>query len=457
MNNRNSRPDDTAPGKPDELRRATSEPDPDDWSQLWEQPGLRLALSARDVGTVYTALKQAGVSQRQIAQRIGQAQPEVSAILNGRQVRDVRLLERICDRLAIPRPYMRLLDETPGQDDTYSEKVTVADPAEEVEVLRRDLLAQGAIALVGAPVLGALLGADTAGPGPGRLPSRVGMADVAEIATTTEQLRDAARTHGGQARAITAAAREYTRLRQVPAASEKVTVALDSHLAELTELAGWCWHDSGDDQTARWQFHKAAQLAREAGDQARLASVLYLAGVIDSVRDRPDDALKTHQIALEILQSARCRDQEKIAWMHQGVAFDLAVMGHHDQATEQLARARDGWAPTSQYERADMDYGTALIQLECGHLDVAEALVAGVNGGGRHRPVGVLAGVLRATIHVRAGEPRGLAMANEAIRAVAPLRSVRARQKLVPLIQALESRPGSDAKDLARTARKLAA
>ncbi|MFN2495671.1 MAG: hypothetical protein ABR608_07170, partial [Pseudonocardiaceae bacterium] len=261
---------------------------------------------------------------------------------------------------------------------------------------------------------------------------------------------------GGQARAVTATAIEYGRLRQVPPASDAVVAALGSRLAELTELAGWCWHDTGHDQTARWRYRQATQLAREAGDQTRVASVLRFAGIIDAARDRPDDALKVQQIGLEILQRAKA-DPEGIAWMHGSMAYDFAVMGRPDQAAEHLARARDGWGPTNPYERADMDYLSALVQVECGRLDVAEALVARVNGGGRHRPVGVMAAVLRATIHVQTGEPRGLAMANEAIRAVAPLRSVRARQKLVPLVVALESRPSSDAQALARTARHLAA
>ena len=76
---------------------------------------------------------------------------------------------------------------------------------------------------------------------------------------------------------------------------------------------------------------------------------------------------------------------------------------------------------------------------------------------GEHRPVGVFAGVLRATIYVQAGEPRGLGMAKSAIDSVAPLHSVRARERLIPLAEVLESRPGSDHQQLARMARQVAA
>lgn len=129
----------------------------------------------------------------------------------------------------------------------------------------------------------------------------------------------------------------------------------------------------------------------------------------------------------------------------------------HDNAVQQLARAQGGWRPANDFERADMAYQTALVHRELGNLEAAERFASTVNGGGRHRPVGVFASVLRATIYVQAGEPRGALMAKSAIDAVAPLYSVRARERLQPLITALEGRPRSDHRDLARTARHVAA
>ena len=65
------------------------------------------------------------------------------------------------------------------------------------EMLRRDVLAAGSVALFGAPVLSAPLN-PPAVPGDIPLPSQLGMTHVAEIRTTTEQLRTAARLQGGQ-------------------------------------------------------------------------------------------------------------------------------------------------------------------------------------------------------------------------------------------------------------------
>jgi hypothetical protein len=75
-----------------------------------------------------------------------------------------------------------------------------------------------------------------------------------------------------------------------------------------------------------------------------------------------------------------------------------------------------------------------------------------------HRRGRTLAELTLAEAHVRAGEPRGLILAPQAITAVSTLQSVAARrQRLVPLVTALEARPGNDAKEIARIAHQVAA
>jgi len=66
---------------------------------LWEPPAMRAALRDRDIGAVYRMLCDAGIGQRQIAERTGQAQSEVSEICNGRQVIVYDVLTRIADGL----------------------------------------------------------------------------------------------------------------------------------------------------------------------------------------------------------------------------------------------------------------------------------------------------------------------------------------------------------------------
>jgi transcriptional regulator with XRE-family HTH domain len=74
----------------------------------WERPDLRAALAVRDIGAVYRALADLGVSQRRIAALTGQSQSEVSEILSGRRVIAYEVLERIAEGLGIPREMIGL-------------------------------------------------------------------------------------------------------------------------------------------------------------------------------------------------------------------------------------------------------------------------------------------------------------------------------------------------------------
>ena len=261
---------------------------------LYRRDDVRPVLAERDIAALYRLLKDdAKLTQRQIAELTGQSQSEVSEILKGRRVRDVTVLERICDGLGIPRKLMGL---SYGDSTAYRGEVTVVSGEVGEDVQRRDALAVGFLATFGSvPSFVALLDRSAA-PRDIPLPSRLGASDVAEIKNTTEQLRSAARLQGGQARAASATATYYRRLTAVPAA-EQVTRSLGSALAELDELAGWCCHDAGLDRHARWHYRTAADLARRVGDDYRVASALRCAGLVDTRRDRPNDAMKLYQIA----------------------------------------------------------------------------------------------------------------------------------------------------------------
>ena len=421
--------------------------------EVWERPEMRTVLAQRDIGRVYKLLKQDGISQREISRRTGQSQSEVSEIIQGRQVRDVTVLERIADGLGVPRPFMRLLEHAPD-DGAYPEREEAqSGTALEVtdDMLRRDALALGSLAAFGQVIVGTLVG-KIAHPGGGPLPSRLGMTDVAEIAEQTEWLRTAARATGGQARNAVAVAAHFRQHTQVPA-TEAVAKSLGSELAELHELAGWCCFDSGLYRHAIWHYRAAVDLAHRVGDDYRVASALRYAGLVEQWSGQLNDAMKYYQMASFRLG---IQDPDLSAWLHAVSAGALVDMGH-EQAPDYLAKARDGWQATEASERADQNYQSALVYARLGRLDLAEQLTASINGAGRHRPVGAFANVLRATLHVQTGEPRGLLMAKSAIDAVAPLRSVRARQRLQPLAAALETRSGSDAEQLSRMARQVAA
>ncbi|MGQ0778650.1 MAG: helix-turn-helix domain-containing protein [Pseudonocardiales bacterium] len=73
-------------------------------------PEVRGMLAALDIGGLYVLLGQGGgLSQREIVQRTGQSQSEVSDIVSGRRrVENYALLRRIVGGLVIPPEFMGL-------------------------------------------------------------------------------------------------------------------------------------------------------------------------------------------------------------------------------------------------------------------------------------------------------------------------------------------------------------
>jgi transcriptional regulator with XRE-family HTH domain len=172
---------------------------------FFEDDGVRAALAARDVGTLYRVLQRLGVTQREIARLTGQSQSEVCEILKGRTVRDVWVLERITDGLGIPRARMGL---------SYGEQEPEALLAgEEVDeaVKRRAVLATSSAVVLGEAFLGLDELTELALPTGQALPSRLEMSHVHAVRAVTEQLRGVARYYGGQADIISATATFYTR------------------------------------------------------------------------------------------------------------------------------------------------------------------------------------------------------------------------------------------------------
>ncbi|HYZ08487.1 MAG TPA: helix-turn-helix transcriptional regulator [Pseudonocardiaceae bacterium] len=426
---------------------------------LYRRDDVRRILIERDIAALYRVLKDAGLTQRRIAVLTGQSQSEVSEILKGRRVRDVTVLERICDGLGIERGSMRL-GSADAEHSAYAREDEAAWKAVTDEMRRRALLAAaGAAALSGHPLLGELV--NLPAPPEAPLPSRLGMADVVEIERLTRHLRDLARERGGQADLVRAVADQSMRLRAVPA-PEPVAARLGSALTELAVLAGWCCADSGQDGSAWHYFQQAVELAGKVRDVFQVSSTLRYAGAIEREHGRPDDAVKLFQLGQITLLGAPGDDpriEVVAAWLAGESALALADMGH-EQAPTALARARDGWEAPDSFERSGMDELTARIYLNLGRLDVAESYAAGAvrAWGSGERRNGVLADITLATIRVRAGEPNGLRLAKGAIDGAGLLRSVRARKRwLEPLADALDARPGSDAQELARTARQVAA
>ncbi len=420
---------------------------------------VRAALAARDVGALYRLLKQSGVSQRRIAELTNQSPSEVSEILQGRQVRDVRVLERIATGIGVPRAWMGL---------SYGEEQPDTPSAEEgldEEMKRRALIAATTMAALGQAVQGLGEFTELALPTGAPLPSRLGMAHVHAVGAVTTQLRSVARCYGGQADLFGAAAQLYTRWMEVPA-PEATKAALATALTELHNQAGTWSYDSGLDGTGH--LTRALRLAAEAGDAYGIANAAWRAGATLFHDGYPDDALKSFQLGQFQLggfapATVRVDDPRVLtltAWLSHSCAGAYALLERPDQARRCLAEVHDGWAPPDAFERASADRSTAAIQLALGQLDSAEQFAASAvrTYSEGHRLGRIQAELLLAEVHVRAGEPQGLTLAHHAIDQANTLQSIAARRnRLVPLAAALEARPSTDTQELARIARQAAA
>ncbi|MGH3720666.1 MAG: helix-turn-helix domain-containing protein [Pseudonocardiaceae bacterium] len=418
-------------------------------------------LDARDVAGVFRLLRRVGVSQREIGARTGQSQSEVSEIVRGRQVRDVNVLERVCDGLEVPRGYMRLA----GGAGAYAGGG--ADVPEEVaeEMRRRVLLAAGLNVVAGqVPRLGGL--PVLPDPAPVPLPSRIDGIHVARVRNITRRLGAAGNPAITDPEVLSAATGWANRLLSVPGA-EPVERALKVAVAELHIEAGWAAFDAWRYDRMVRHFTAALVLAAEAKDTYLQATAMIHVGLAIREFGRPNDGLKMLQLGSLKARHIPLDEQRAVvvgsvgraavqAGAREEIANALAAMEDLDGAEVQMAQARELWSATPADFFGDLDRPAALLALRRGRLDVAESLaVASVRRWEGVSPVGHASSIIvLATVHVRAGEPGGLPLAHGAITAVSRLSSVRVRRKLEPLAVALEARPGRDAHDLARIARQ---
>ncbi|MGI9063605.1 MAG: helix-turn-helix domain-containing protein [Pseudonocardiaceae bacterium] len=444
-------------GRADQLIRWVSSPavniaaPPPIRPEVWEQPAMRTALAQRDIGRVYQLLTAAGISQHNIARLTRQSQSEVSEILSGRQVKQVDVLERICDGLGAERSWMRLADDSKhnayaGKDEALWEAVTE-------EMKRRYALALASMAVWGRPVLGELL--TLPAPADAPLPSRLVMADVEAVRDLTVRLRSLARLYGGQTDVLSHAAARCTRLLTVPAA-KPIQRALAVAVTELHTTAGYAGFDSQLDDVARHHWRIALDLGRDAPHWQVFA--IWTAGRLTDERGHPNDALKLHQLALLRGEDAAGNDPRLpviVRLVRADAALAYARLGHPELARGELTAAADGWAPGGRADQAMMDEARAAVAIELGDLNAAEPFAASalrLRAGSGYEREAALTAVTLAIIHVQAGEPDGSMLADRALSAVARLRSARARDRLGPLGEALTVRGGSTNLDLAQRA-----
>ncbi|MGH3822150.1 MAG: helix-turn-helix domain-containing protein [Pseudonocardiaceae bacterium] len=431
--------------------------------ELFAAAVMRAALAHRGISMVYRLLSRAGMTQRVIAELTGQLQSEVCEILRGRQVIAYDVLERIAAGLGVAREAMGL-----GYGSYAGAPAEELGEEAEADVLRRQfshLLALAGMAAFGTAIPG--VGELMAGAASPRLlldvPARIGAADVQVIRGYTASLGSAARTFGGQAGPATALAKWAQGYLQADA-TQATRRALLSALSQLHVIAAWCCHDAYAPRAAVHHFGQAVTLATQAGDPVAASYALRYAAVMVRERGEPNIALKLAQLAQVRLQDASPEDPRVMPLRAQLFATNglaLAEMSDSDftarQARSHLDRARDGYDPPGSHARASMDLAAAQLHLRLNSFDTAQAMAASaVRIFGADRREGILAEIISALLHVQAGDPNGLQMADSVISTTATLRSGIARANLIPLATTLEARSRPDHTELARRAHHIA-
>ncbi|MCA1604138.1 MAG: hypothetical protein LC775_01310 [Acidobacteria bacterium] len=240
-------------------------------------------------------------------------------------------------------------------------------------------------------------------------------------------------------------------------------------VSELHIHAGWAAFDSGLYNRAMFHYARGLEMATEAGDPYCETTALNFAGLATVEHGQPNDGLKMLQWAgfksrrippdepRAVVLGERSRTTLQACGQADS-ATALADLGEPEKANTALAKSRELWQPTRADPYGDLDRPAACLELKRGRLDSAEQFAAASvrrwEGGGQVSRI--QSAIVLATIHVRAGEPRGLKLAHSAITAAAGLTSIRARERLVPLVDTLDSRPSSGHRELARMARKVA-
>jgi transcriptional regulator with XRE-family HTH domain len=426
-------------------------------SSIFERTDMKRALARRDITTVYRLLVAHGVSQRYLAELVGQSQSEVSEIMSGRQVQSYDVMVRVADGLNVSRGAMGL---SYGGGDEGDGPTPVYDDLIDEDMRRRALLAAGAVALFGRPVLGEILELPQRPDSPTPLPDRLGLNDMRAMMGLTRTLEAEAKHYGGGYTVLSPVATRSERLLAVPA-DDAIKEGITTAVADLHNVAGWAAFDSHQDDAARYHFARAMTLGNE-GDGFHFVKAAYLAGVATAERGAYNDGLKMLQLGQMrlSLKGAGQRTDELKAWLGADTACVLAQMGHEKEARSTLVASREGWKAPNADDQADMDWLTALVEIHLNQTDSAQELVgASVQRwtDTHDRRQAVLGRITLAQLYVQTGDSRGIELAHRAIGEVRELRSVRARERLRPMVKAMDARPEPHYRELAALARRSVA
>ena len=244
-------------------------------------------------------------------------------------------------------------------------------------------------------------------------------------------------------------------------ASPDVHQQLRYAVSEAHRLAGWASGDVGLADHCRWHMHKALDFAQ--GDPARVAAVLASAADMEKHHGDSNTALKFFQLAETGIDPGE--DRQASAVLAGLTASAYLSLGHADVARRQVARSRELFADAdpecSQSFFAFYGPGHGLLAASSSKLANYDVARADIVQALRTRPsydvrCNALDTIVLATVALNAGETStGLPEARRALSLVSQVGSQRARDRLAPMIRALESRSDSTSRELAVHARRV--
>ncbi len=305
-----------------------------------EDPRLRASLAVQDVQALFRWLHARGWSQAQIGAATGQSQPEVSAILTGRQVQAHAVLLRIAQGLGIPPGYMRLGSCIACDGDGGPDASTYHLDGDDPMFRRQFLAAAGAIAAGGA--IDGVSRLFPSRPSPVRaVPARVGAAEVAQVRAATASLRALDYQHGhgtslDAARGLAGWAHGMLSSRQSRTTARELRISL----ADLHVLIAWGFNDGGRPTGARRHHIQALALAREADEPGMIGTILSDAARVSVDNGDPREGIKLAGFGL--LATAECDISPAIrAALHLEDAMARAHVADERGLLDALSRAGD--------------------------------------------------------------------------------------------------------------------
>ncbi len=414
---------------------------------LTDQTAKRV-LARRDITAVFRILRDAGVSQRDIARATGQRQSEVSEIISGRrQVQSIALFSQIADGLGVPPGWMGLA-YIPG----LGPEPAAPDEATTEDEFQSTMLLRAATLLYDKAVVGA------ADPirvkhAPTPVPCRIGSADIEQVVITTGRLGQLAYDHGGipMTAALTAHAQTSEALLGADM-REPVRQQLLIALADAHRVAGSVASCAGLRDLARQHFVRDMDCAGAAGDLLRAVGSLTKLGRLE-LDIAPNEALKLFQLGAATAPSPLTR-----AGLEYHCAWALGLLGLTTEAVAALRRALDSYQAASDEPRPWKHVAAALTHIEgctylaLGRFDRAMVAFTAAVDGMKHAVVCSVGNLGHlAAAQLRCGELRsGLHTAQQTIVLAKGLRSVSVLARLAPLQEAAAARRDSSCQDLAR-------